>query len=222
MKVLIALSGGLDSATMLAHYIHEGYIAEGVSFYYGSKHNDSEIAAAKEIAAHYSINHSVIDMSGVMKDFKSDLLLSGGVIPKGHYNDASMSRTVVPARNLIFASILTGLAQSKEIPFVALGVHQGDHHIYPDCRPEFIESLKYTALLASDGKVRIIAPFLTHSKADIVKLGLSLQTPYHFTRTCYEGLDNIACGKCGSCVERLEAFRLNESIDPILYINDEF
>ena len=214
--VLLALSGGLDSAVLLAYLLHEGYSPECVGFYYGSKHNAIENEAAKKIAAHYSVNLTMIDISGVMAHFKSDLLLSGGAIPEGHYNDETMSRTVVPARNMIFYSILVGLAESRRINHLALGVHQGDHHIYPDCRPDFINAMKYAGVLATEGKVKGIAPFSHWNKADIVRVGLELNVPFELTRTCYK-TDEVACGKCGSCTERLEAFALNNAIDPIQY-----
>ena len=217
-SVLVSLSGGLDSTTLLAHLIHFDFVPECVSFNYGSKHNKEEIEAAKKIAKYYNVNHTVIDLREAMSGFKSDLLLSGGVIPKGHYNDASMARTVVPGRNMIFTSILAGYAESNNIAYVALGIHQGDHHIYPDCRPDFFNALNHTVQLSTEGKVRLLAPFLHKSKADIVGEGLRLKVPYELTRTCYEGKEK-ACGTCGSCVERLEAFASNGVTDPIEYEN---
>jgi 7-cyano-7-deazaguanine synthase len=126
---------------------------------------------------------------------------------------------VVPARNLIFASILAGYAESIDAGIISLGVHGGDHHVYPDCRPAFISSLNSTVMWATDCKVRVDAPFLYNSKAEILRIGLDLKkvtVPYHLTRTCYKD-QVMSCGKCGSCVERLEAFAEVGMIDPIKY-----
>lgn len=222
MKVLLSLSGGLDSTCLLAHLVKQGAQVETVSFNYGSKHNASEINAAQRIAERYQVSHTVIDLRHAMAGFKSDLLQTGGPIPHGHYEHESMRRTVVPGRNLIFASILIGLAESRGLEYVALGVHQGDHYIYPDCRPDFVNALAYTSKLATEGKVDILAPFLTHTKADIVAVGHTLNVPFELTRTCYEGGMDVACGKCGSCTERLEAFASNGLTDPILYLTDTY
>lgn len=215
-KVVLALSGGLDSSTLLAQLLHLHLDVIPVVFLYGSKHNQYEIQAAIQIAAFYSKMAITIDVLSLFRLLKSDLLLSGGEIPEGHYEAASMKQTVVPSRNLIFASILTGYAQSVEADCIALGVHQGDHAIYPDCRPSFIESLTETVDRSTEGKVSVLAPFLHYTKAAIVKIGLKLEVPYGITRTCYKQ-QTVACGRCGSCIERLEAFALNGAQDPLCY-----
>lgn len=214
---MISLSGGLDSCTLLATAIAEGQSPLCVSFYYGSKHNKYENAAAVKITEYYQVPLKYIDISQITQNFRSNLLKSGGEIPEGHYKDESMKQTVVPARNLIFLSILAGLADSLEIHKIGIAVHQGDHCIYPDCRPAFISSAQTTVYLATDGKVdRIYCPFLNISKADIVKIGLDLSVPYQLTRTCYKDQEK-PCGKCGACVERLEAFKANGKVDPVEY-----
>lgn len=216
MDVLISLSGGLDSTVLLSSLLAEGKKVKAVSFFYGSKHNQFENESAKKVAAHYGIELDLIDLSLVMLQFDSHLLKTGGELPLGHYNDSNMKKTVVPGRNMIFISILAGLAESLSIPQVALGVHQGDHFIYPDCRPEFINTVGYAIYLSSDGNVKLTTPFLNLTKADIVKLGNELNTPFRLTRTCYSTKE-FACGKCGSCSERLEAFEINHLTDPIEY-----
>lgn len=158
------------------------------------------------------------NLTEVMQGFKSNLLLSGEEIPEGHYNDETMKKTVVPGRNMIFISIMAGYAESVGADTVALGVHAGDHHIYPDCREEFISSVNATVGLSTDGKVKVIAPFQHYDKYDILKIGYGLSpvVPYHLTRTCYK--DQLhSCGKCGSCQERLEAFGKLMIKDPIQY-----
>lgn len=215
----------MDSSTLLGHYVEQG-IKEihCCSFFYGSKHNKYERDAFLNLVAYFNRESNsniivhLIDLTGVFARFKSDLLLSGGEIPEGHYEDASMSRTVVPGRNMIFSSILAGLAESLEIPVIALGVHSGDHHIYPDCRPEFIDSLRETIYRSTEGKVSVEAPFLHEDKYSILMegYGYKIPVPYEFTRTCYKDQEK-SCGKCGSCTERLEAFAKLNKIDTIDY-----
>jgi 7-cyano-7-deazaguanine synthase len=218
LKYLVSLSGGVDSCAALARVrsLATASFVGAVGFCYGSKHNKYENEAAKKIADYYQVPFVLIDLSKVMSGFKSDLLKTGGEIPEGHYEAPSMSRTVVPGRNLIFLSILAGLAESWEYDRIVLGVHQGDHHIYPDCRPEFVVAAQETVSTSSEGKVHIETPFLFTNKAGVVKAGLKDNAPFRLTRTCYKD-QPIACGKCGSCQERLEAFMENGVADPIRY-----
>jgi len=218
--LLISLSGGLDSAVLLGYEVGSDQprwdSIQTVSFHYGSKHNRYEQEAAEKIARHYKVSWQAISLTNVFSNFKSNLLLNGGDIPEGHYTDQSMKLTVVPARNLIFLSVLAGLADSLGLDTIAIATHSGDHHIYPDCRPEFIDVMSQTILKATEGRVSLQAPFSHKTKADLVRLGEDINVPFHLTRTCYKA-QPIACGKCGSCVERLEAFRLNGMKDPIPY-----
>ncbi|MBT3298523.1 7-cyano-7-deazaguanine synthase QueC [archaeon] len=217
---VVALSGGLDSTTLLAilfdQSFHQSDSIRCVGFEYGSKHNKYEIESAKKIAKHYDVEYSLIDLRNVGKLLKSNLLLSGGEIPEGHYNDATMSQTVVPGRNLMFASILAGYAESIGFNRIALGVHKGDHEIYPDCRKEFVKALDSCIYLSTDKSVEVYTPLIDMDKIEIVQEGLDLEVPYHLTRTCYKDQER-SCGVCGSCVERLEAFKLNNVKDPIEY-----
>ena len=127
-----------------------------------------------------------------------------------------MSQTVVPGRNLIMSSILASIAETVGAQQIYLGVHSGDHAIYPDCRPEFVEALDKTVKTSTDGKCVVVAPYLRGDKTSIIKDGLTMGVPYKDTRTCYKD-QGIACGKCGSCQERLEAFKANGIEDPIEY-----
>lgn len=224
MKAIVSFSGGMDSATLLAHVVnaHGKGVVLAVGFCYGSKHNRWENLSALQIAGHYGVPYRQIDLAGVMSNFKSDLLLTGGEVPEGHYEADSMRRTVVPGRNIIFASVLAGLAMSEGADSVYLGIHAGDHHIYPDCRPVFFHHMKHAILTGTEGQVNLHAPFLHLTKAGILKEGFALidPVPYHLTRTCYKD-QPVACGKCGSCQERLEAFRLIGQEDPIPYESRE-
>lgn len=217
MKHLISLSGGMDSAVLLASIKNEdSNEVRAVSFTYGSKHNIYELIMARKLAEHYNIPHEIINLELIMKNFKSNLLQTGGDIPEGHYEEESMKQTVVPARNMIFSSILTGLAISQGLEVVTLAIHAGDHAIYPDCRPEFFYGMNRLAQTVSEGTIAFSAPFLYKTKGEIVAEGLKLGVPFELTRTCYKAQE-IACGKCGSCTERLEAFALNNVKDPIDY-----
>ena len=212
----MSLSGGMDSTTVLNWLINAGYLVECVSFTYGSKHNPFEKQSAIDVANFYDIPLHHFDLSLIFKNFTSNLLTGQGEIPEGHYTDQSMSKTVVPGRNIIFLSILAGLAWSIGATKIAIGIHQGDHAIYADCRAEFYKAMDLALYLGTDNKVEIIAPFLNTDKTGILEWGLKHKTPYQLTRTCYKE-QSLSCGKCGSCVERLEAFKNQDVKDPIQY-----
>jgi 7-cyano-7-deazaguanine synthase len=217
-KVVVAVSGGMDSATLLAHLIDKGCEPIPISFIYGSKHNQYESAAADKLCVHYGLQRTLIDLTDAFIGFKSALMGDGPAIPEGHYTDASMSATVVPARNIIFSSFMAGLAWSKGAPYIALGVHAGDHAIYEDCRPEFIKAMDTALFLGTGSRVEILAPFLGMDKGDIAIMGTLLNVPYELTRTCYKD-QPTSCGKCGSCVERIEAFAKAGRRDPLPHIS---
>ena len=221
-SALVSLSGGMDSATVLAEAIDrlgKKNVAV-VGFNYGSKHNPYENLAAENLADFYGLSYNVIDLKSAMMAFKSNLLTSGGSIPEGHYEDVTMSQTVVPARNIIFSSILSGLAWSFGIDSVWLGIHQGDHFIYEDCRPDFFKAMDAAIKFGTGNRVGLYAPFLGTNKLGILRRGTELGVPYALTRTCYKA-QNVACGKCGSCQERLEAFSKLGIEDPIGYDSRE-
>jgi 7-cyano-7-deazaguanine synthase len=219
-KAIVSLSGGMDSTTVLAHAIEKGREVECIGFTYGSKHNAYENEAARQIAAHYKVPFNLISLKEIMGTFESNLLKTGGDIPEGHYEEESMSQTVVPGRNIIFSSFLAGYAWSRKADEVWLGIHSGDHAIYPDCRPEFYEAMKLAIETGTGDAVTLAAPFLSGNKTTIIEWGLKREVPYHLSRTCYKD-QPIACGRCGACQERLEAFRNNGLEDPIEYISRE-
>jgi 7-cyano-7-deazaguanine synthase len=215
-KIVMALSGGMDSGTMLAKFINDNHEVYCLNFTYGSKHNKYEIQCAQKLADYYQVSYRLIDLTEAFKGFKSNLLSAGGDIPEGHYEQSNMALTVVPGRNTIFASILMGYAESINAEYIALGVHKGDHAIYPDCRTEYVKALDNLVYLASDKKIQVISPFSNMDKTDICRVGLTLNVPYEITRTCYKNQE-FSCGKCGACTERLESFKLNNAVDPIKY-----
>ena len=220
MKVIMALSGGMDSTTVLARLLDEGNEVLCYGFTYGSKHNFYELAAAQKVADHYNVPFTIIDMGSITKHFKSNLLKSGGDIPEGHYEDESMALTVVPARNIIFLSVMAGLAWSNNAERIAIGIHQGDHAIYADCRNEFYKAMDTAIYLGTDCRVEVVAPFVETDKEGILEWGICHDVPYELTRTCYKDQE-LSCGKCGSCVERLAAFAAMNTNDPIAYQENE-
>jgi len=220
-KTVLALSGGLDSSTLLFFLLNHGYEVHTCTFYYGSKHGVYENRAAESIIDYYinkgfNIIPHTIDLQAAFISIESNLMKSGGAIPSGHYESTSMKKTVVPGRNLIFASIMAGIAESVGANFITLGSHAGDHFIYPDCRPEFNIALKEVIEESTDRKVSVQIPFQNWTKKDIIEYGIHNKVPYELTRTCYKDQQN-SCGQCGSCVERKEAFELLNLIDPITY-----
>lgn len=215
-KAVLSLSGGMDSTTLLAEAMREHNVIQTVGFCYGSKHNAYENMAARRVAKFFKVPFKLIDLSKAFEGFNSSLMLDGDDIPEGYYEGENMRQTVVPGRNLIFASILAGIAESMEATEVFMGIHAGDHHIYPDCRPEFAIALAAAIKSSSDGKVNLAVPFIRIFKLHILKRGFELGVPYEFTRTCYKD-QPVACGKCGSCQERLSAFAQIGMDDPIDY-----
>lgn len=218
MKALVVLSGGMDSATALAKMVDlygKGNIVTA-TFNYGSKHNDRENRFAAELAKYYGVENFLIRMPFINDLFASDLLKSGGAVPEGHYEEQTMKRTVVPFRNGIMLSIATGLAESKECDLVALGNHKGDHAIYPDCRSEFTKPMAEAMFRGTYRGVTLIRPLENFTKADIAKQGSILGVPYELTYSCYAG-GEMHCGRCGTCIERMEAFEMAGVPDPTLY-----
>jgi len=211
MKAILIYSGGLDSTTML--YEFRESISLAVSFDYGSKHNAREIAFAAEHCRELGIPHLVIPLDFIAKYFRSDLLLSGGEIPEGHYADENMKSTVVPFRNGIMLAIAAGLAESRDLDTVLLANHGGDHAIYPDCRPEFIDAFDRAAKAGTYNGVRIVSPYCNITKRDIALRGQALGIDYARTWSCYKGGEKH-CGRCGTCTERKEALA---GFDPTEY-----
>lgn len=208
MKRLILLSGGMDSAVVLAYVrslSKHGDEVRALSFNYGSKHNDREFAHAQWLAEHYDIKLERVELDFIARHFSSDLLKTGGAIPEGHYADDSMKKTVVPFRNGIMLSIAAGYAESIEFDEVYLANHAGDHTIYPDCRVEFVEPMVEAIKQGTFKQIAFVAPFKNIDKSNIASLGHSLGVPFHKTYSCYVG-GELHCGKCGTCVERIEAF----------------
>lgn len=216
MKVVVLCSGGMDSVTAL-HWARSGHeVVAAVSFDYGAKHNHREIPFAAEHAARIGARHEVIMLDFVNRLFASDLLKSGGEIPEGHYEAENMKQTVVPFRNAIMLSIAAGFAESVGAAGLVIAAHGGDHAIYPDCREDFMRAMGEAMRLGTYVEVQLLRPFIALNKAGIAVEGTRLGVDFARTWSCYKG-GPMHCGKCGTCVERREAFGAAGLVDPTVY-----
>lgn len=218
--VVVTVSGGLDSVTLAHSLAAEGHDLVCLSFDYGQRHA-KEVDFARACAARLGADHNVVDLRSVGALLAGSALTDASVaVPEGHYTDASMAVTVVPNRNAIMLAIAVGVATARRAAAVATAVHAGDHAVYPDCRPAFIEAAEREARIANEGFVaddfRVLAPFVDKTKADIVRRGAATGVPFAETWSCYVGGDRH-CGRCGTCVERREAFELAGVADPTVY-----
>jgi 7-cyano-7-deazaguanine synthase len=216
--VVVIYSGGMDSFTLLHRALAQGLAVHALSFDYGQRHV-RELDCARQVCKALAVPHKVIDiraLSEVMAGSALTSLTSELPVPEGHYEEESMKATVVPNRNMILLSLATGYAVTVEADAVWYGAHGGDHAIYPDCRPEFVEKMDAVCRVANYQPVAIEAPFMEADKSCILAEGLNLGLDYAQSWTCYNGRER-ACGRCGSCVERLEAFAANGVTDPLQY-----
>ncbi|OLP61666.1 7-cyano-7-deazaguanine synthase QueC [Xaviernesmea oryzae] len=222
MKTIVVCSGGLDSVT-LAHRIAATQTLMGLlSFDYGQRHK-KELDFAARAAARLGVPHDVIDLSPVGRQLTGSALTDDVDVPDGHYAEETMKATVVPNRNAIMLAVAFGLAAARGAEAVAAAVHGGDHFIYPDCRPAFIDAFQAMQDAALDGyaSIQLVTPYVRLSKADIVSDGARYQVPFAETWSCYKG-DLRHCGRCGTCVERREAFHLAGIADPTDYADPDF
>ena len=216
MKVVVLVSGGMDSVAALydARTSHE--VVGALSFNYGSKHNLREIPFAAHHCEYLGIPHRVIPLAFINELFTSHLLASGGEIPDGHYEEQTMKQTVVPFRNGIMIAIAGGYAESIEATGLVIAAHAGDHAIYPDCREAFMQAMGAALRSGTYADVQLLRPFIAMNKAQIAQRGHELGVDFAQTWSCYKGRD-IHCGTCGTCVERREAFQLAALRDPTEY-----
>ncbi|WP_027833880.1 7-cyano-7-deazaguanine synthase QueC [Maritalea myrionectae] len=222
MKTLVICSGGLDSVS-LAHIIADQHeLTRLVSFDYGQRHR-KELDFAAAAAKRLNVPHHLMDMRGIGAALSGSALTDDIDVPDGHYAEDTMRVTVVPNRNAIMLTIGFGIAAANGDEAVATAVHGGDHFIYPDCRPEFTRAFDKMQKAALDGyaNVQLYTPFVERSKADIVKEGAAHSTPFAETWSCYKG-GEAHCGRCGTCVERREAFHLAGVADPTLYADPDY
>jgi 7-cyano-7-deazaguanine synthase len=221
-------SGGLDSTTLVYHMLDKGWTPLLISFDYGQRHN-KELFYARNTAIKLGLRHEIIDLTGITHLISNSALTSRTLgdkfnskdmrgsdfieVPEGHYAEDTMKATVVPNRNMIMLSIAAGVAVNIGALAVGTGVHAGDHFVYPDCRPHFIYAASDAIVSGNEGFAKfrngsthsaIYTPFMTSSKTDIAYMAINLSVPFEDTWSCYKGGD-YHCGRCGTCVERLEA-----------------
>ncbi|MEM7650816.1 MAG: 7-cyano-7-deazaguanine synthase QueC [Pseudomonadota bacterium] len=222
MKTLVICSGGLDSATLAYKIADEHTLSGLVSFDYGQRHK-KELTYAQALTEKLSVSHSLIDISSFGAQLTGSALTDDIDVPDGHYAEDSMKITVVPNRNAIMLTMAYGLAVSRGADAVAAAFHGGDHFIYPDCRPGFVDAFSKMQNHALEGlaDIKLLTPFVNISKADIVSEGARLRVPFEDTWSCYKGGD-AHCGRCGTCVERREAFEIAGIEDPTLYEDAEY
>ncbi|WP_111732513.1 7-cyano-7-deazaguanine synthase QueC [Roseovarius amoyensis] len=217
MNTIVICSGGLDSVTLAHKVAAQGRLGGLLSFDYGQRHV-KELESAAACAARLGVGHEVIDISGVGRMLSGSALTDEVAVPDGHYAEETMKLTIVPNRNAIMLTVAFGLAAARKARAVAVAVHGGDHFIYPDCRPGFIDAFQRMQDEALQGvaEITLEAPFVQLSKADIVTEGARNGTPFAETWSCYKG-GVRHCGRCGTCVERREAFDLAGVDDPTDY-----
>lgn len=213
--LIVIYSGGMDSYTLLHRALARGHRVHALSFNYGQKHV-RELEVAARVCESLGVSHKVIDIRAMQAVMAGSSLTGTGEVPEGHYAEDSMKSTVVPNRNMILLALATGYAVTLEAGAVWYGAHGGDHAIYPDCRPEFVEKMDAVCRVANYQPVAIEAPYLRWDKTRILADGLGMGLDYSQTWTCYNGREK-ACGVCGSCVERLEAFAAHGIEDPLEY-----
>lgn len=213
-KVVVLFSGGLDSTTLISKYVKEGYEVLPISFDYGQTHS-REMRSVSEICRHYGLSNRLvhIDMS-----VASSALLGNSPIPSRSLEEIQngVPSTFVPARNLIFLSIGASYAYSAGARRIAIGVNSIDYSGYPDCRPEFISVMEAAIRKGLDSDIFLDAPLQYLSKREIIKKGTELGAPYNLTWSCYRG-GEAACGRCDSCLLRLQGFMEAGIPDPVRY-----
>ena len=220
---IAVVSGGMDSVTLAYHLAAEGKNLHLLSFDYGQRHV-KELQFAVNCATSLGARHTVVDLSTMRSFLKGSALTDSIEVPDGRYNESSMAITIVPNRNAVMLAIAYAAAIAEGASVVAAGMHAGNHPLYPDCRPAFIESFAAMETLATEGyasqNLHLYVPWLHRPKSYIVRRGEELQVPWIATWSCYKGL-NLHCGKCGTCHERREAFAQAGVADPTEYISSD-
>lgn len=217
-KAVVIVSGGLDSTTLLYDVINQGYDVNVLSFNYGQRHK-KELEYIKKTCRILNIPHKILSLD-VLNEVAPSILTREGDMPEGSYNDENMKLTVVPNRNMVMLSLATAYAIGVKAKKLFYGAHAGDHEIYPDCRLDFVESMKKSIALCDWSVIELVAPYVSITKTDVVRKGHNLLVPFRNTWSCYAGTER-PCMKCGTCQERTIAFRDNDLQDPS-YTDEEW
>lgn len=217
-KCVICFSGGLDSTVLFSLMREEGYEVYALSVNYGQRHARGELQAADKILLTLKVEeYRVLDLRSLRHIMLGSSQTDASIeVPEGHYAEESMKATVVPNRNMILLALATAWAISLKAERVAYAAHAGDHTIYPDCRPRFVAKMDEAIKHCDWSPPVLYTPFVRSTKADIVCLGNDLGSPLELTYSCYKGREKH-CGKCGTCNERKEAFKLAGVLDPTEY-----
>ncbi len=218
IESVVLLSGGMDSATLLWRERSKRRSTLALGVHYGQRHA-TELEAAAVLAREAGVEFSLVDLSSIRPLLAGSSQTDSNVdVPDGHYTDDIMKKTIVPNRNMILLSIAVAAAAGLGARRVLYAAHAGDHAIYPDCRPEFVEAMAVTVQRATLWHpVQLETPFVYLTKAQICAEGNRLGVPFELTYSCYKGDSGAHCGKCGTCVERREAFELAGVRDPTTY-----
>jgi 7-cyano-7-deazaguanine synthase len=222
IDTLVLCSGGLDSVTLADKVAAERRVAGIVSFDYGQRHA-KELDFARRCAERLGVRHDIVDIAMLGPLLAGSALTDDVAVPDGHYAEETMKITIVPNRNAVMLTIAYAIAAARGVDAVAAAMHGGDHFIYPDCRPAFLAAFAEMQRLALDGDkpTELYTPFADRSKAAIVSEGAALGTPFVETWSCYKG-GAVHCGRCGTCVERREAFHIAAVPDPTTYADPDF
>lgn len=217
---VVIFSGGLDSTVLLTkeRRHHQDPELVALSFDYGQRHV-RELEAAREVAATLDVPHEVVDLASFGKLLTGSALTDPDVeVPDGHYAEESMRATIVPNRNAVMISLATAYAVAHGHSHVVFGAHAGDHYVYPDCRPDFVQRMNLAMVAANAGvaEVYVVAPFIQRTKTAIALLGHNIGAPMALSWSCYKG-GAVHCGTCGTCTERREAFADAGVPDPTAY-----
>jgi 7-cyano-7-deazaguanine synthase len=215
MNTVLILSGGMDSATLLYDLVAHGDSVEAIGVNYKQRHG-KELAYAADLCNGLDVRFDVLDLSSLSAFLTGSSQSDPNVpVPFGKYDEPSMKLTVVPNRNMFMLAAAGAIAIARKADRLAYGAHAGDHTIYPDCRPEFVDAMGKAFGLCDWHTLALHAPYIGMTKGDICKRGVELRVPYEKTWTCYVGGD-APCGRCGSCTERAEAFEFAGIPDPLL------
>ncbi|HVR41117.1 MAG TPA: 7-cyano-7-deazaguanine synthase QueC [Thermoanaerobaculia bacterium] len=221
MKAIVLLSGGLDSATVLAIAKSEGRVCHALTMVYGQRHQ-IELDAARRVAQAMGVAEHVVEQLD-LRVFGGSALTSNIAVPKDAVGAPGIPITYVPARNTIFLALALGFAESRDAQEIWLGVNAVDFSGYPDCRPEFLDAFQRVILTGTrsgveHGEPRIVAPLIHLTKADIIRRGVALGVDYAITHSCYDpDAEGRACGHCDSCLLRLKGFEEAGLCDPAAY-----
>ena len=216
MKAVVLFSGGLDSTVLAKQLIQQKASVRLLSIDYGQRH-EKELEHSSFIAKELKVPHRILTLPNLADILGGSSLTDPRIkLPEGHYAEESMKATVVPNRNMILLALAAGYALSVNFDTIAYAAHAGDHTIYPDCRPAVADAMETAFSLADWKSLDLHRPFVNLSKADLVKKGMELGAPLHLSWSCYAGRE-LHCGKCGTCVERKEAFAIAKVPDPTEY-----